>query len=164
MPIRNTMGQKEWLRYHRLYWCTDLRKVQVWKKCGINCSSLLWCCNSTLDLTINCLEKNYQKTQSSSLLLGFTGGSDGKESACNVGDPGSTLGQEDPLKKKMLTHSSILAWRFPGTEEPGGLQSTGPQRVGHDWVTNTHTHTHTHTHTLLVSSYPSPPVVAWNHG
>ena len=38
------------------------------------------------------------------------------------------------MKKEMATHSSILAWRIPWTEEPGGLQSTGSQRVGHDWV------------------------------
>ena len=43
-----------------------------------------------------------------------------------------TLGQEDPLEKEMATHSSILAWRIPWTEEPGGLQSMGSQRVGHD--------------------------------
>ena len=43
-----------------------------------------------------------------------------------------SLGQEDPLEKEMVTHSSILAWRIPWTEEPGGLQSTGSQRVGHD--------------------------------
>ena len=43
-----------------------------------------------------------------------------------------SLGQEDPPKKEMATHSSILAWRIPWTEEPGGLQSTGSQRVGHD--------------------------------
>ena len=42
------------------------------------------------------------------------------------------LGQEDPLKKEMAIHSSILAWRIPWTEEPGGLQSTGSPRVGHD--------------------------------
>jgi len=42
------------------------------------------------------------------------------------------LGQEDPLEKGMATHSSILAWRIPSTEEPGGLQSTRSQRVGHD--------------------------------
>ena len=42
------------------------------------------------------------------------------------------LGQEDPLEKGMATHSSILAWRIPWTEEPGGLQSVGPQRVRHD--------------------------------
>ena len=41
-------------------------------------------------------------------------------------------GQEDPLEKEMATHSSILAWRIPWTEEPGGLQSMGSQRVGHD--------------------------------
>ena len=46
-----------------------------------------------------------------------------------------SLGQEDPLKKEMATHSSILAWRIPWTEEPGGLQSTGSQRVGHDLAT-----------------------------
>ena len=43
-----------------------------------------------------------------------------------------SLGWEDPLEKEMATHSSILAWRIPRREEPGGLQSTGSQRVGHD--------------------------------
>ena len=43
----------------------------------------------------------------------------------------------DPLEKGMPTHSSLLAWGIPWTEEPGGLQSTGSQRVGHDWATNT---------------------------
>ena len=43
-----------------------------------------------------------------------------------------SLGWEDPLVKEMATHSSILAWRIPWTEEPGGLQSTGLQRVGQD--------------------------------
>ena len=43
-----------------------------------------------------------------------------------------SLGWKDPLEKGMATHSSILAWRIPWTEEPGGLQSTGLQRVGHD--------------------------------
>ena len=46
---------------------------------------------------------------------------------------------EDPLEKGMATHSSILAWRFPWTEKPGGLQSMGWQRVGHGWATNTFT-------------------------
>ena len=45
--------------------------------------------------------------------LGFPGGSDSKESACNAGDPGSIAGSEDPLEKGMATHSSILAWRNP---------------------------------------------------
>ena len=43
-----------------------------------------------------------------------------------------SLGQEDPVEKEMATHSSILAWEIPWTEEPGGLQSMGSQRVGHD--------------------------------
>ena len=47
-----------------------------------------------------------------------------------------SLGWEDPLEKEMATHSSVLAWRIPWTEEPGRLQSTGLQRVGHDCVTN----------------------------
>ena len=45
---------------------------------------------------------------------------------------GPSLGQEEPLEKEMDTHSSILAWRIPWTEEPGRLQSMGLQRVGHD--------------------------------
>ena len=47
------------------------------------------------------------------------------------------LGQEDPLEKGMATHSSILAWKIPWTEEPGRLQSMRLQRVGHNWVTFT---------------------------
>ena len=46
-----------------------------------------------------------------------------------------SLGWEDPLEKGITTHSSILAWRTLWTEEPGGLQSTGLQRVGHNLVT-----------------------------
>ena len=48
-----------------------------------------------------------------------------------------SLGREDLLEKKMATHSTILAWRIPWSEESGGLQSMGLQRVGHDWLTNT---------------------------
>ena len=58
----------------------------------------------------------------------FPGGSTDKESACNAGD----LGWEKPLEKGIATHSSILAWRIPWTEEPGGLQMMGSKRVGHD--------------------------------
>jgi len=55
----------------------------------------------------------------------FPGGSDGKESACNQDTWVQSLGQEDPLEKAMAAHSSILAWRIPWTEEPGGRQSMG---------------------------------------
>ena len=101
------------------------------------------------------LPLNYPQDNAS----GFPHGSVGKESACNAGDtvdvgliPGlaslvaqrlkrlpamqetrvQSLGQEDPLEKEMATHSSILAWRIPWMEEPGWLQSTGSQRVGHN--------------------------------
>ena len=53
----------------------------------------------------------------------------GKESACNAGDLGLIPGGEDPLEKKMATHSSILAWRIPWTKEPGELQSMGSQEL-----------------------------------
>ena len=66
------------------------------------------------------------------VFLGLPGGSGGKESACNAGDPGLIPGQENPLEKTTATHSSILAWRIPWTEEPDGLQSMGLHRFGHD--------------------------------
>ena len=53
-----------------------------------------------------------------------------------------SLGQEDPLEKGMTIHSSILAWRSPWIEKPGGLQSMGLQRVRHDWGANTFTFKH----------------------
>ena len=56
---------------------------------------------------------------------GFPGGSDSEESACNAGDLVQSLRQEEPLESRTTTHSSILAWRIPWTEEPGGLQSMG---------------------------------------
>ena len=49
-----------------------------------------------------------------------------------------SLGGEDPLEEEMATHSSILAWKTLWTKEPGGLQSTGVQRVRHYWATNTY--------------------------
>ena len=64
------------------------------------------------------------------------------------------------LKKETATHSSTLAWRIPWTEEPGGLQSMGSQRVGHDWATNTHTHTHTHTRWPISTSITSYRLVS----
>ena len=56
-----------------------------------------------------------------------------KKSICQV----QTLSWEDPLKKGMATHSSILAWTIPWTEEPGELQSMGSQRISHIWANNT---------------------------
>ena len=57
--------------------------------------------------------------------MGFPGGSDGKESACNAGILGSIPGSGRSPAEGNATHSSILAWEIPWTEEPGGLQSMG---------------------------------------
>ena len=69
----------------------------------------------------------------------FPGGSEDFPSGSVVKNPSAmqesqvpSLGQEDPLEEGIATHSSILAWRIPWTEEPGGLQSMGLQRIGHD--------------------------------
>ena len=56
----------------------------------------------------------------------------GKESACSTGDAGDLGSILGSLEEGMATHSNILAWEIPWTEEPGGLQSIGLQRVGHD--------------------------------
>ena len=66
--------------------------------------------------------------------MGFPGGSAGKVSVCNGGDPFPSLSHEDPLEKEMATHSSTLAWKILWMEEPGGLQSMGSQRVELDFT------------------------------
>ena len=64
--------------------------------------------------------------------MSFPGGSGGKESAFSARNWVQSLGQENPMAKEMSTHFITLAWRIPGTEEPGRLQSMVSQRVGHD--------------------------------
>ena len=68
--------------------------------------------------------------------MGFPGGTVGKEPACQCKGYKrrgfEALGWEDPLEKEMAAHSSILVWIIQWTKEPGGLQSTGSQKVGHD--------------------------------
>ena len=79
---------------------------------------------------------------------GFPGGTSGKAPACQcrrrnrLRTQFQSLDREDPLEEDMATHFSILVWRIPWTEEPGGLQSTGSQRVRHDWSNLAHTHAH----------------------
>ena len=68
-------------------------------------------------------------------MLNFPGNASGKESTCNAGDArdsGSIMGREEPLEEEMPAQSSILSWRIPWTKEPGGLQSTGSQRIRHN--------------------------------
>ena len=126
--------------------------------------------------------------------MGFPDSSAGKESACNVGDPGLipgsgrspgeglgyplqyswaslvtqtiknlpamqeiwvwSLGWEDPLEEGMAHRPSILFWRIPWTEEPGGLQSMRSQRVGHDWKTE-------HTNAHISGVYMPVPISRW---
>ena len=71
---------------------------------------------------------------------GLLAGSDSTEPTCSAGDPVLSPDREDPLGKKMATHSSILAWRMPWTEEPGGYGPWGGQRVGHNTCTFFHTY------------------------
>ena len=81
--------------------------------------------------------------------LGFPGGSDSKVFACSAGDTQvQSLGWEDPLEKGLATHSSIIAWRIPWTEEPGRLQSMGSQRGKHNWVTHFHSPVRVCIHTV----------------
>ena len=70
--------------------------------------------------------------------MGFPGSSDGEESTCNARDQIRSLGQEDPLEKGMATHSTLLAWRIPWTEEPGGFKESD--------TTEQLTHAHEHTY------------------
>ena len=62
------------------------------------------------------------------VLMSFPGGSGVKNLPAHVGDSGMTLGQEDLVEEEMATHTSILAWEIPGTEEPNGPQSMGLQK------------------------------------
>ena len=73
-----------------------------------------------------------------------------------------SLGWEDPLEKEMATHSSILTWRIPRTEEPGELRFMGSQRVRHDQVTNTHTHTLYYN--LKALSWKKNTIINWHLG
>ena len=61
-----------------------------------------------------------------------------KNLPANAGDMGSILVREDPLEKRMATHSTILAWKNPCTEDPGGLESMGSERVRHNLATEQH--------------------------
>jgi len=82
------------------------------------------------------LQKNpYKLFDQPNTLCGLLRWLSGKESTCQAEDTGLILGLEDPLEKEVATHSSILVWEIPWTEEPGRPQSMGSQRVRHDLVT-----------------------------
>ena len=77
-----------------------------------------------------CITRNLFSYLVFTFFLGFPGGSDAEESACSAGDLGLIRGLGKLPGEGNATHSSILAWRIPWTEEPGALQSMGLQRVG----------------------------------
>ena len=89
--------------------------------------------------------------------MGFPGSSVVKNPLANTGEAGDVgliPGSGRSLEKGMATHSSILGWKIPQREEPGGLQFMGLQRVQHDWVTEC---THTCTHPLIHKKWSSEP-------
>ena len=100
-----------------------------------------------LDLTLNQHIYDHFPTRCLAVGIGFPGGASGKEFTCQCRRLKSrvrTLSQEDTLEKEMATHSSIVAWKIPWSEEPGRLQPRGHKESD--------TTEHTHTHTPLESS------------
>ena len=89
------------------------------------CLSWSWCNNNRNKVHIHVMRLNHPET------TGFPGGPDGKDPTCQCRRHERqirSLDQEEPLEKGMAAHSTILAWRIPRTEEPGGLQSRGSQK------------------------------------
>ena len=72
------------------------------------------------------------------------------------------LGWEDPLEKEMVIHSSIIAWKIPWTEEPGGLQSMGVARVRHDLATKLPNHHSRSQASLIAQLVKNPPAIQEN--
>ena len=126
---------------------SDLRNQSVWRRCLTICV-----------LTDPPHDSNAHSIREPLLYTkGFRGGLDQKEFACRAGDPGSIPGLGVAPGGDNGNHSSTPAWRIPQTEEPSRLQSTGSQRIRHEWANNTHTHTHTRAraHTLDQIAPPS---------
>ena len=120
------------------------RKYILFSLLGYSCFIVLLCCCSTTK----------QISHMYTYIGGFPGGLGGKESTCIAGNHVLPLGGEDLLEKEMTTHSSMLAWRISWLKKPSELQSVRSQRVGHNWVTNTHTYIYS----LLLGS-PSHPLL-----
>ena len=115
----------------------------IWQANSKRCMEMFWLTYEVEDLKAT-WSQNLQSYTIKTVIIGmkidmkgFPGGARGKE-PCQCRKlkerQAPTLGQEDPLEEGMATHSSILAWRIPWREEPGGLQSMKSQRAGHDWI------------------------------
>ena len=100
-------------------------KTQCGSLCGF-CAFQIWIGRfKILNFKLNCFKFHLNLINTNLNIREFPGSSVGKESACNAGDLGSITGLGRSLEKEMATHSSILAWKIPWTEKPGGLQSMG---------------------------------------
>ena len=140
-------GKQRGLRRNQSYWHLDLGLLasRLWEnKFLLFKPPSLWSfVMAALSRIISTLYSSVflvtdTQTCSLKLLLGFPGGSVVKNLPAMQETQEMqvwSLGQEDPLVEDMAPHSSILAWRIPWTEEPGGRQSMGSQRVRHDWAT-----------------------------
>ena len=143
--MKKKVKNKEKCRYHLHYW-----KYNIYM--GLNLTVTAWdrdyCCSRFIDKGTRCTELDLFKVSWMAIAkLGFEPHQPSPLASLMVQTVKNlpamretrvwSLGKENPLEKGMATHSSILAWEIPRTEEPGGLQSMGLQRVGHNWVTNT---------------------------
>ena len=119
-----------------------LRYVLMGKNWQIAAKEITKACHNTAAENTNKRKviRRRKKSTHVNTYMGFPGRSVVKHPPANAGDLGSIPGSEESLEKEMATLSNILAWRISWTEKPGGLQSTGSHRAGHNWVTNTCTH------------------------
>ena len=121
----------QWLSHVRLFatpW-TAVCQASLSFPISWSCSNLLplsWWCHPTISSSVTPFS-SYPQSSAASLVTQVV-----KNLPAIRETRVQPLGWEDPLERGMATHSSILAWRIPWTEEPGGLQSMGSQRVGHD--------------------------------
>ena len=175
-----TLKKKNRMEEVTLFDLKSYYKAWKIKKCGINLKIEKWIngrvqpiFSPELDLNIsehlNCLKicrgNSVEKANlfnkcpwnNWTSICGFLGGSVVKETALMPETQVPSLGWGDSLEKQMATHSSILAWKIPWTEEPGWLQSLGSQRVGCDWArTCMHAEEQTQMHTLhLIEMNPA---------
>jgi len=157
--------KKEWISVISKRDCDGIEKWQM--RCGQEPMSMIWvylCPSPSPPNLLQCLWLQTCKpgtiityldfTWGVRVFLGFPGGASGKEPACQFRRHKrsglASLNGENPLEEGMATYSSILAWRIPKIEEPGGLQSIALQRVDHDMPWSN-----------CVCCYWSPSVLAW---
>ena len=137
------------LQTPRCFLCATWTQSPVWKTEG-HCKTQMLIAWFWWNQNINISSITYL------FITGLPRRLSGKEYACQCRRHGFNCWiRKIPLEKAMATHSSLLAWRILWTEEPGGLRSTGLQRVGHDWAhvcahARARAHTHTHTHLFII--------------